>query len=270
MRQRLAAALFSLGALLVMLAAAPALWALHAPGQFQADYGLTLVALAAGLRDTANTVSAVMFEFRALDTLGEELMLFAAVTATSVLLRGIRGESEGPDPGSAGAKAANCGQNLSAIRPEGPESAAEAGSALRWWSWPLVALVTLCGASLLLHGHVTPGGGFQGGVLLAAAAGLIYACNDYPSFRRLGSQLQLQRVEAAAIAAMLLAGVPGLWSEGVLLANLLPTGQLGELWSSGLVLALNFFAGVAVGAGFTVIAGDFLEQAVALRPGRWP
>lgn len=253
MRQRFVLALFAAGALLLSAAAAPAFFGLHAPGDFAAAYGLTLAELAVDLRHTANAVSAVMFEFRGLDTLGEELILFAAVTAVSILLRGMPGESERRESKEEGAG----------------HRAPTSSAALRWWCWPLATLLFVYGASLILHGHLSPGGGFQGGVVLAAAAGVIYACNDYGTFRRLGSQEQVQRVEGVAIAAMLLAGVPGLWAEGVLLANVLPAGTLGELLSGGLVLSLNVFAGIAVGASFTVLAGDFLEQTVMLRAGRW-
>src|SRR5690606_22033164 len=84
-RQRFVLALFAAGALLLSAVAAPAFFGLHAPGDFPAAYGLTLAELAVDRRHTANAVSAVMFEFRGLDTLGEELILFAAVTAVSIL-----------------------------------------------------------------------------------------------------------------------------------------------------------------------------------------
>ena len=45
-----------------------------------------------GLRRVQNLVSAVNFDFRSLDTIGEEFMLMCAVTGTVLLLRGGRGE----------------------------------------------------------------------------------------------------------------------------------------------------------------------------------
>ena len=52
--------------------------------------------------DVSNMVSAVNFDFRGLDTLGEEIMLVAAVTGTVLLLRGIRGEDLSASPAPAG------------------------------------------------------------------------------------------------------------------------------------------------------------------------
>ncbi len=49
-------------------------------------------------RQTTAVVSAINFDYRGFDTLGEEFILFAAVIGVASLLRGLRGERHGrPD-----------------------------------------------------------------------------------------------------------------------------------------------------------------------------
>lgn len=64
--------------------------ALHMPqfGAHPLPYGDAISAAAPGERHLTNMVSAVNFDYRGLDTLGEEFMLLCAVTGVSVLLCG--------------------------------------------------------------------------------------------------------------------------------------------------------------------------------------
>ena len=75
---------------------APAVWrvaaALPAFGKPTEQYGPAVNRLGPPLRHVSNMVSAVNFDIRGIDTLGEEFMLLCAVTGAVVLLRGARGE----------------------------------------------------------------------------------------------------------------------------------------------------------------------------------
>ncbi|MDQ2802715.1 MAG: hypothetical protein M3Y41_08530 [Pseudomonadota bacterium] len=74
--------------------------ALHMPrfGAHPLPYGEAINAAVPPQRHITNMVSAVNFDYRGFDTLGEEFMLLCAVTGTVMLLRGTRGEqlSAGP------------------------------------------------------------------------------------------------------------------------------------------------------------------------------
>ena len=78
------------------LALLPVAWrvAAHMPafGAHPLPYGDAINAAAPRERHVQNAVSAVNFDYRGLDTLGEEFMLLAAVTGAVLLLRGGRGE----------------------------------------------------------------------------------------------------------------------------------------------------------------------------------
>ncbi|MDQ7011679.1 MAG: MnhB domain-containing protein, partial [Mariprofundaceae bacterium] len=95
----------------------------------------------------ANLVTSVVLGYRGIDTLGEIAILFGAATATSMVM-------------SSYAAADN--QNT-------PVSAREDGSILASSVRLLFPLLLTLGLYIIVHGHLTPGGGFQGGVILAAA-----------------------------------------------------------------------------------------------------
>src|SRR5439155_16679988 len=59
-------------------------------GDFQGEYGRILNTVAGSERHVTNVVSAVVFDYRGFDTLGEEFLLFTAVMAVALLLREAR------------------------------------------------------------------------------------------------------------------------------------------------------------------------------------
>ena len=109
-------------------------------------------------------VSAVNFEYRGFDTLGEEYILFVAAVGVSTVLRRLRGERRA---------ARRRGR-----RPRRPSTAARSAGRLlfpaRCWSW----------AGCWLARPDQPVGGFQGGVVLATAFILIYLAGEFLAFRR--------------------------------------------------------------------------------------
>ncbi|MGH7169996.1 MAG: MnhB domain-containing protein, partial [Gemmataceae bacterium] len=95
--------------IVVFLAAATAfavllswgLLGLPAFGDYRGPYGDVINAVAVPERHLTNMASAVNFDYRAFDTLGEEYILFAAVTGLALLLRRARGEIEEAPQGAA-------------------------------------------------------------------------------------------------------------------------------------------------------------------------
>jgi multicomponent Na+:H+ antiporter subunit B len=98
-------------------------------------------------RHTPDAVTAINFDYRGLDTLGEELILFAAVMGVVLLLRRSEhagGDDEGDTPDD------------SAERHAPPTS-----DAVRVLGLALFGLTLLYGLYIIAHGQMTPGGGFQ-------------------------------------------------------------------------------------------------------------
>jgi len=235
--------LFLLAALMCLPAIAAI--ALHMPafGAHALPYGDAIDAAAPGERHVSNMVSAINFDYRGFDTLGEEFMLLGAVTGTVVLLRGSRGEALGARPG------------IIAGRPLLPHSDA-------------VVLICRLSAPLLMafavyvavHAMTTPGGGFQGGAIAASALVLLFLGEGYPGWRAVVRSPVFVALEGGGSALYGLCGFAGMALGLPYLANFLPLGTYKDVWSGGLMLVENAGVTFAVGGGFTLIFLEFLEE----------
>jgi multicomponent Na+:H+ antiporter subunit B len=202
------------------------------------------IAVSAALsRSTANAVSSVNFDLRALDTLGEELILLGSVAGAAALLRPARDEVQ-----RATAK---------------PARVLELTELAGYLLLPITLLV---GVDILAHGHLTPGGGFQAGVVLATGLHLLYVSGDYRALQRLRPLSWYAEAEAFGAAAFVALGLGGVATGSAFLANVLPTGVLGEMFSAGTVPLLSAAIGCAVGAGIVVLLAQFLQQAIVIGP----
>jgi multicomponent Na+:H+ antiporter subunit B len=190
-------------------------------------------------RHAANAVNGVTYDLRATDTLGEELILFVAALGAAVLLRAGRGHEKADDE---------------------EDDAPPTSGALRVVGAVLVGPVLVLGGYVVTHGHLTPGGGFQGGVILAAALLLVYAAGQLVALERVRPIDLVEAVEAAGALAFALAALGGLIFSGALLANFLATGTLGDLLSAGTIPVLSVATGIEVTAALTLILSELLDQ----------
>ncbi len=212
-------------------------------GNYPGPYGDMMNSLAPYERQMSNVVTAINFDYRALDTLGEEFMLFAAVSGLVLLLRGKKGESPNDPP---------------ALPPD--RELAPISDAIRWFSFGLVAVINLFGIYIVVHGHLTPGGGFQGGAILGTASMLVYVANGYRVYRRVTPKKWIELVEAIGAGGYALIGIGAMILGGAFLQNVLPLGQRGQLFSGGTITLINFVVGLEVAAGFAVLFAEFLEE----------
>lgn len=192
---------------------------------------------AAVAHHTANVVSSVNFDQRGFDSLGEETILLASVVGAAVLLRPSAEEAE--------------------MRPEQIGRTLEATKLVGYLLLPVTLLI---GFDVVLHGQVTPGGGFQGGVVLATGLHLLYVTGSYPALDRLRPLPFFDTVESLGAFAFGAIGIAGIAVAGVFLANVIPLGTFGQLMSGGTVLALNWAVGLEVGFGTAVLLAHFLRQ----------
>lgn len=188
---------------------------------------------------TANAVSSVNFDLRAVDSLGEELIMLGSVIGTVALLRPARDETLAVDRDSESV--------LSLTKLAG---------------YVLLPVTLLVGFDIVAHGHVTPGGGFQGGVVLASGLHLLYVSGGLDVLQRVRPVSWYSYAEAAGAAGYVALGLAGSAASGAFLANFLPTGQLGDLLSAGTVGLLSAAVGCEVGAAIVVLLAQFLRQAL--------
>lgn len=123
----------------------------------------------------------------------------------------------------------------------------------------LVGLIFLYGIYIILHGHLSPGGGFGGGVVLALgllAVLLAYGREETLKWLRLGLLKDLERLSPLLF---LLIGLVGMAAGSAFLANILSKGRLFTLLSSGLILPLNVVIGLKVGLSLFLVVLTMAE-----------
>ena len=128
----------------------------------------------------------------------------------------------------------------------------------------VVGLIALFGIYTVLYGHLSPGGGFPGGVILAC--GMILLCLAFG--REFAEELIGEKTATVfdcigALGFLAVATVLG-YSGGVFFMNVMFRGAAAHtLTDSGIILPCNIAIGLKVGA---CLFGAFLALAV-FRPG---
>ncbi|HZZ58759.1 MAG TPA: MnhB domain-containing protein [Opitutaceae bacterium] len=194
-------------------------------------------------RHATDAVSAVNFDYRGFDTLGEEFILFVSVSGAMVLLREGR-EQHGK------------------LLPDGMARGREvAGSdAVRLWVLAMLAPKILFGLYVVTHGQLTPGGGFQGGVILATAAFILYLGDGFDCFRRVVPHGLVEIGEAMGAGGYVAIGLLAFLSGREFLTNFLPLGRPGQVTAAGTMPVISLLTGLEVTAGFTLLMFSFLQE----------
>jgi multicomponent Na+:H+ antiporter subunit B len=217
-------------------------------GDYHGIYGLLLNRVAVPEEHATNVITAVNFDYRGFDTLGEEFILFAAVLGLALILRERRDEEEGPPDDDA------TGRQVSG-----------ASVAVRLITVALVGPTVVLAVYIIGHGAITPGGGFQGGVIAATALLLVYLGGEYVALRRLRPLPLVEITKATGAAAFVLIGVGGLIFGAAFLENFLPKGTPGDVFSAGTMQPLSVAVGLEITGGFVLILSEFLDQTLVLR-----
>jgi multicomponent Na+:H+ antiporter subunit B len=204
-------------------------------GDFHGAYGELLNRIAVPQRHATNVVTAIVFDYRGFDTMGEEFILFASVVGVVLLLRDMH-------------------------RPAGSRDDPVASDAIRFFGLIMTGVVVVAGLWLAAFGLVTPGGGFQGGVAVAGGIVLVFLTAGYRPWRRFGREALLDPFEGAGAASYVAVGLAALIAGAPFLHNLLGLGVTGTLESGGSMSLLNWAVAVEVAAANLVLYTEFLES----------
>ena len=220
-------------------------------GHYPGPYGNIVNAIAVARTHATGVVSAVNFDFRGFDTLGEEYILFVAATGVATVLRHLRSERDrSPTDEAKDRKVPPTSDavRLTAVVMTGPTVV------VGWW--------------LTTHAQTTPSGGFQGGVVLATAFILVYLAGQYLTFERMSPLKVTDAVEAVGAGSFAAVGVGALVVGAAYLTDVLPLGHSpGAINSSGTIALISFFVGIEVAAAFVLICSELLEQTLLVREG---
>ena len=211
-------------------------------GQYRGPYGDVVSRNVLVQRHATDVVNAITYDYRGFDTLGEEFILFSAVAGVMLLLR----KEDGPRK----------------LR-QGLDDYATLSETTKVFVIPAIAISVLFGLYIATHGQLTPGGGFQGGVILAAAPMLIYLSQNTRAFQRITSHPFMELTEALGAASYALIGIVPLAIGVPFLTNILPLGKTGEVFSAGNIALISACVGIEVTAAFTLIIYAYLQEIIS-------
>jgi multicomponent Na+:H+ antiporter subunit B len=230
----LAPALAGLGALFAW-----AIAGLPAFGDYRGPYGFVLNRVVVPLRHTTNVVMGTTFDVRGVDTMGEEFILFAAILGVALLLR-----------------------DETRSRQVERRTRRLPNDAVRLVGVVMIGGGLLIGLWLMAFGYVTPGGGFQGGVLFAGAILLLYVVGSHRDYHPFRDEHVLDLLEAVGAGGYVVVGLAALVSGAAFLTNLFGPGTTGTLASSGSIALLNWASAIAVSCAMLLLFAEFLETYV--------
>ncbi|GAI44346.1 unnamed protein product [marine sediment metagenome] len=179
----------------------------------------------------ANIVTSVVVNYRGFDTLGEVTILFIS--------------------------AIGLGAVLATQKKRKLEKIIEPASLVVYTGCRfLFPLILLFGAYIFIHGHLSPGGGFQGGAIVASAFVLIYmGCRG----RRL-PEAPTKVIESLGGLVFIIVGLVGLSFGGYFLLNFLPKGIPNVLFSAGIIPIIYIAIGFKVGSELAGIIDNLIEK----------
>jgi len=205
-------------------------------GDYHGPYGFVLNRVVVPLRHTTNVVMGTNFDVRAIDTMGEEFILYAAIVGVTLLLR---------DDARAG-RAERHTRRLPS-------------DAVRLIGVVMIGGGLLVGVWLQAFGYITPGGGFQGGVLVAGAILLLYLVGSHRDYRPFRDERVLDPLEGLGAGGYIVVGLAALASGTAFLTNLFGYGKTGTLLSGGSIALLNWASAIAVTVAMVILFAEFLE-----------
>ena len=181
--------------------------------------------------EVPNMVTAVLADYRGFDTMFETVVIFIAGVAILAILKRSREDADDPIP---------VRENEVAVEPD-----LIVTNTVRL----LVPVIQLFAFYVLAHGHVSPGGGFQGGVIMGASFILVALTWDLPTAMR---RLSVDRaIMLAGVGVLIYAGI-GLFSM-ILGGEFLDYAELSHVLPVSREMArYHAMLGVEIGVAFTV------------------
>ncbi|HJJ32330.1 MAG TPA: sodium:proton antiporter [Methanocorpusculum sp.] len=130
----------------------------------------------------------------------------------------------------------------------------------------LVPIIFIFGFYVVMHGHLSPGGGFQGGAVIATGVALLLiAFTTVQAEEFLPSVNNIKLFESAGLILFICTALAGIvlasgflvnWLNGAggLFGNAVAYGiTAGDIWTGGVIPVLNFAIGIEVFGALSVV-----------------
>jgi multicomponent Na+:H+ antiporter subunit B len=180
-----------------------------------------------------NLVTAVVVTYRGLDTLGEVTVLFISAAGVGLMLR--RRQQTAVD-----------------AEEKKPSSEIVVTAAQL-----LLPIIFLFGVYVFVNGHLSPGGGFQGGAIIAAGSLLLLLAMPQAEMRN----RLISVTESLSGFGYVLVGLLGVILAGGFLDNrIMSLGTYGTLFSAGAIPIIYTLVGLKVGSELSAVLGRFRQS----------
>jgi len=118
----------------------------------------------------------------------------------------------------------------------------------------VAGLIFMYGIYIILHGHLTPGGGFAGGAIVAGAFILLILAFGSSALNLKKEVAGSSNTESVAILLVVILALMSLFlGAKVFFGNFLPKGEAGTLLSAGVIPLYNIFIGIEVAGAILTI-----------------
>ncbi len=184
----------------------------------------------------SNTVSSIYLGYRLMDTLGETLVLFVAITGTMSILLNIHKQT------------LESVKTQSTLVPEKRVKNALRTNLVEVVASKLGPIILQFGLYVMLFGHISPGGGFQGGVIIASAIVFLVLGTDVKT--KITNSNVLERIEAISFISLILITTYVVFFPDGFFSSI-TTGS--SFLSAGIIIILNIFIGIKVGTSLAVM-----------------
>lgn len=127
----------------------------------------------------------------------------------------------------------------------------------------VVPFIQIYGIYIIMHGHLSPGGGFSGGAIFGASLVLLAISFNLSTGVKQISHSAASLLESGGALGYALTGLAALFFGGSYLANRSGgfwLGAPGELFSSGAILFITVFVGMKVASTITTLFYNLIER----------
>ncbi len=127
----------------------------------------------------------------------------------------------------------------------------------------VVPFIQLYGIYIILHGHISPGGGFSGGALIGTSLILYTLVFGVKKAEKKFSHRVSEIAESGGILLYIAVGLIGMIVAGSFLTNLgagFPKGTPGELISAGMIPILMIGIGIKVASTMITLFHTLIEE----------